>query len=391
MKLKLYYATNRGHQGNNQFNPVGYGIDPSKSGIENLRLGKVTLDVGKDLLSQCFKEETSSGNGDGVKLSEKLAKLAKKHASIVAFRESNPDKKSTKSTEDKKKLGSHEMRDEVLETMRKGHDVLFYVHGFNVSWWDAVGAAFALQEMLNRPLPVAKENKNVLVILYTWPSDGSAVPFVAYGSDRTDAIGSGFALGRAFLKLRDFLTEATKTSIKKGNEEKEQPEQCNQNFNLLCHSMGNYVLQNALQRIIERTEGRRLPRIFDHVFLCSPDVDDDVLEAGQPLGRLHELCRNVNVYFNRGDLALRVSDYTKGNPDRLGTNGVANPNQVHKKIYQMDCSGDLVQGVLEHGYYLKGSINADIRMSLDNIPQEKPSRFRESLDRYPNTFRMKPM
>ena len=35
--------------------------------------------------------------------------------------------------------------------------------------------------------------------------------------------------------------------------------------------MGNFVLQNAIQRISERTEGTRLPRIFDHVFMCAPD------------------------------------------------------------------------------------------------------------------------
>ena len=91
--------------------------------------------------------------------------------------------------------------------------------------------------------------------------------------------------------------------------------------------MGNYVLQHALQRIIEETppKRKRLPRIFDNVFLCSPDVDDNVLETDQPLSRLPEICRNVSLYYNRGDLALRGSDITKGNPDRLGTNGDCRP------------------------------------------------------------------
>lgn len=386
--LKLYYVTNRNHEGDQPNNPKGYGIYPSKDGIENLRLGKVTLNVGQELLDKWFKKKTGSGPGDGVELSQDLAKLAKKNARIAAFRENNPHKQVTKGKQRKTKLGSHELRDEVQKAMREKRDVLLYVHGFNVSWWDAVGSALALQEMLNRP-ELSPEGKNdLLVILFTWPSDGSAIPLVSYGSDRTDAIGSGFALGRAFIKLRDFLAEATRTAIEKGKEEGIRQQLCNQNFNLLCHSMGNYVLQNAIQRLIERTEGSRLPRIFDHVFMCSPDVDDDVLEAGQPLGRVHEVCRNVNVYFNRGDLALRGSDYTKGNPDRLGTNGVARPSQLHQKIFQIDCSGDLVQGVLEHSYYLKGRINSDLRMSLDNGPQDdgRPSREPGS---FPNTFIMK--
>jgi len=41
--------------------------------------------------------------------------------------------------------------------------------------------------------------------LFTWPSDGQALPYVSYKSDRSDAKGSGYAIGRGFLKLRDFL------------------------------------------------------------------------------------------------------------------------------------------------------------------------------------------
>ncbi len=388
MEMKLYFFTNRNHEGNQSNKPTGYGPDPSKDGIENLRLGKMTCAVAKEVLDKWFKENTGSGPGDGEGLSKDLAKKAKKNAKIVTFGESNPHQKVTKGKQKKPKLGSHELRDEVQKAMRAKRDVLLYVHGFNVSWWEAVWSALALQAMLNRPGLSGKDKKDVLVILYTWPSDGAAIPLVSYGSDRTDAIGSGFALGRGFIKLRDFLAEATRTAVDKGDEAGIRQQLCSQQFNLLCHSMGNYVLQNAIQRLVERTEGGRLARIFDHVFLCSPDVDDDVLETGQPLGRLHEVCRNVNVYFNRGDLALRGSDYTKGNPDRLGTNGVAHPSQLHQKIYQIDCSGDIVQGVLEHSYYLKGRINHDIRMSLDNVSQDEGRASREP-GSFPNTFVMK--
>ena len=110
-------------------------------------------------------------------------------------------------------------------------------------------------------------------------------------------------------------------------------------------------------------------------------------KRGKQLGRLHEVCRNVNVYFNRGDLALRGSDYTKGNSDRLGTNGVARPAKLHQKVYQIDCS-EIVDGFMEHSYYLQGHINFDIRMSLDNIPQEERGSTRKP-GSFPHTFLMK--
>lgn len=387
MKMSLYYVTNRNHIGN-QFQPDGYGPHPSKSGIENLRLGKVTLDPGVNSFDKWFKIKTGSGKGNGVELADYLIKRVKNHAKIVAYEEKVPNPNRAESKQAGTKLGSQEMFKDIQDTMQKGRDVLLYVHGFNVSWDNAVGSALALQTMLNRPGVRPKNKGEVLVVLFTWPSDGSALPFVAYRSDRTEAIGSGFALGRGLLKFRDFLADVTREIQLIEGQTTAGANPCNQNINLLCHSMGNYVLQNALQRLIERSENTRLPRIFDHVFMCAPDVDDDVLESGEPLGRLPEICRNVNVYFNRGDLALRGSDYTKGNPDRLGTNGVAKPLQVHQKIYQMDCSGDVVEGVLEHSYYLKGGINADIRMSLDNISQEGRRR-RIPHSRFSNTFLMK--
>ena len=88
----------------------------------------------------------------------------------------------------------------------------------------------------------------------------------------------------------------------------------------------------------------RLPRLFEHIFLCAPDVDDTALEEGQPLWRAHELARSVSVYHNRGDAALVISDFTKGNPDRLGSNGPARPAHVHNKVHQVDCT-PIVKGL----------------------------------------------
>lgn len=388
MKLKLYYATNRNHLGENQFSPEGYGIHPSSSGIENLRLGTVTVDTGRKSLNKWLNSKTPSGKGDGVDLSTFFTEYAKKQSKIVAYQENIPDPGRAEATQEGKKLGSEEMFAEVQHTLRQGRDVLIYVHGFNVSWWEAVGSALALKAMLNHQKRSVQKKKDVLVVLFTWPSDGSALPFAAYRSDRTEAIGSGFALGRGFLKLRDFLTEATRPPSKQEEKNGKKWEPCLQNINVLCHSMGNYVLQHALQRIIKQTTTSRLPRIFDNVFLCSPDVDDNVLETDQPLSRLPEICRNVSIYYNRGDLALRGSDITKGNPDRLGTNGTANPSNLDPKVSQIDCS-DIVAGLLEHSYYLKGRINTDIRMSLDNVAQEAKGRDRKSSSRFPNVYTMK--
>ncbi len=232
--------------------------------------------------------------------------------------------------------------------------------------------------MLNH-CPEGDPEQAVQVVLFTWPSDGMALPFVSYKSDRSEASGSGNAVGRGILKVRDFLA-----ALRRDDEQL-----CKQDLHLLCPSMGNYLLQNAVTRCDAFTPGNALPCLFEHVFLCSPDVDDNVLEEGQPLGRVHELARSVSVYYNRGDAALVISDFTKGNPDRLGSNGPARPTLVHNKVNQIDCSG-IVKGLVEHSYYLVGNVNADIRMSIDGMPQEDPRRHRNRIGVAGNQWEMRP-
>ncbi|MBN8511100.1 MAG: alpha/beta hydrolase, partial [Burkholderiales bacterium] len=247
------------------------------------------------------------------------------------------------------------------------------------------------------------------VVLFTWPSNGQALPFASYKSDRGDAAGSAGAVGRALLKLRDFLHEAGRdarsadrrvqrlreqlraqgmreSEVERAVAQFESTELCGRNLHLLAHSMGNYVLQHALQRLWEFSPGSTLPRIFDRVFLCAADVDDDVLEPGQPMERLHQLANAVAVYHNPNDNALRVSDYTKANPDRLGQRGAARPQLLHQKALQVDCGG-LVAGLTQHSYYTNGRIARDIRLALQGFAPDAPARALTRLAAAPNMWR----
>ncbi len=252
---------------------------------------------------------------------------------------------------------------ELREAMAQGRDVLVFVHGYNVSWKEAVGSAMALQEMLRRRAAHGTSGTDPIVVLFSWPSDGSMMPFAAYKSDRADARMSGYALGRALLKLRDYLASLSREEF------------CGYNVNIMSHSMGNFVLQNAVERIGEHASGGTPPRILDQVFLCAPDIGEEAFEQGQPLQQLHCLARDVTIYFNRGDTAMYISDYTKGNSDRLGHGGVANPLVLHRNVQQVDCS-EVVTGIVEHSYFLDGRINGDIRESLDSVPQNARARAR---------------
>lgn len=373
---RLFYATNRNHIGKDRWRPDGYGKKFSDDGVENLRFGRVTVEVDEAKIAKYLESDRGSmGQGDGEGMIKYLATCADE-ADIVAYRE-KINRSISENQQENVKLGSQGAFSDLQAIMRKNTDVLLFIHGFNVSWTEAVGTALSLQEMLNHS-PDGDPEQGVQVVLFSWPSDGMALPFVSYKSDRSEAAGSGNAVGRAILKVRDFLA-----SLRRADEEL-----CKQDLHILCHSMGNYLLQNAVERCDAFTPGNALPRLFEHIFLCAPDVDDTVLEEGQPLDQLHELARSVSVYHNRGDVALVVSDFTKGNPDRLGSNGPARPAVVHNKIHQVDCT-PIVKGLAEHSYYLVGHVNADIRMSIDGLQHDDPRRRRNRVGLMGNQWEMR--
>ena len=225
-----------------------------------------------------------------------------------------------------------------------------YVHGYAVSFSAAVGAALALQTKLRGDgLPIR-------VVLFTWPSDGSNM-YDAYKSDRNDASASGVAFARAFLKLRDFLLDIPKE------------EHCGRQVHLLCHSMGNFLLESAMRRLAEMTGGR-FPRVFGEVILAAADVDDDAFEHDHLFRRLPEIGRRVSVYFNRNDVALRVSDSTKGNPDRLGNRGPKHPLDVPGGVVLVDCS-EVAAGLVGHSYYLDSPVRQDIVRVLSGDVEDR--------------------
>lgn len=363
MELGLYFATNRAHEGKDRWHPDRYGRAFSSDGMENLRFGWLTVEVDERAVRRCLDADPGFGKGDGNQLAALCTKAAKR-ARIEAYPE-KIDAAQSEASQPKAKLGSKAMFSDLQRDMLDRCDVLVFVHGFNVSWEEAVGSALALQVMQNRD-GIGDPQQRTAVVLFSWPSDGLALPYVSYKSDRSEAKGSGYAFARGLLKLRDHLAALA---------DRANGGACPQDLHLLCHSMGNFVLQNALERMRQFTPGSALPRLFDHVFLCAPDVDDAVLEPGQPMGDLHQLARTVSVYHNTGDVALHVSDYTKGNPDRLGSAGAARAGLLPDKVEQVDCSA-IVGGLVEHSYHLDGRVADDILRSIDGVPKDDVARQR---------------
>lgn len=331
--MKIFFATNRRPRPRSQ--PTGYGKDFNTDGISSLRFGSATVE------GRRLKVETAP---------ERLV----------------PDARGRALDSRRSLLGSARVFDELRRRMRADcRDTLVFVHGYNVSFRDALKDAVRL----GRRLEAAGRPMNVF--LFSWPSDGSMAPFLAYANDRRDAAASGAALARGLLKVWDFLAALREEEL------------CEQRMHLMCHSMGNYVLRHAVQEFFGQAS-RRPIRIFDQVLMMAPDEDDDAFEHDYKLRLLPKLARRVNIYFNRNDRAMAVSDLTKANPERLGDDGPRHPFQIPAKVTQIDCT-DVVEGVVEHSYYRDcPQVVADIVAVLGGVePELIPGRqFVEDRNRY---------
>ncbi|MBD2104703.1 alpha/beta hydrolase [Leptolyngbya sp. FACHB-261] len=322
----IYFATNR--RPNRPTNPDDFDSEFSSDGLANLRFGQA---------------QVTGPNFDQYQIA-----VAPENFSVTP-----------------PVLGSQAVFDRVRREMfQNAKDTMIFIHGFNTSFKSALTAAAQLKQILTAADPLAPNDPIKLnMVLFSWPSDGALLlsktqsrDIVAYKNDRLDAAASGSAFARGLLKVADFINQVP------------PEQQCKQSLHLLTHSMGAYVLRNALQEL-KRQVGEQLPRLFDQVLMMAADEDDDAFEFEHKLLSLPRLSRRTSVYFNNGDLALWASDTLKGNPTRLGNDGPIHPQQVPRNVALIDCTRVVARFAepSEHGYFLNvPRIAADMRQVLRN-------------------------
>lgn len=328
--VRVFFATNRNHLEGNKLQVFGKAFNPD--GAAALRFGHADF-------------ETGSGKP--------------RLDSILTY----PDNKEEK---DPKKLGGWLFMEALRAAMAgEKSDTLVFIHGFNVSFTGALEAGAMLAQTQRVQDTDDTEPRPVNVVVFSWPSDGSAIPWMSYYSDREDARVSGPAVARAFLKLKDFIEDLSDDAY------------CQRRLHLLAHSMGNYVLRQGLQALIAKDRDS-LVRLFDQIMLAAPDEDDDTFEHDTKLRLLPRIGRQVTVYYNPTDKALLISDKTKANPDRLGSDGPRLVDLLPKKVVLVDCrvAAPAADRWAHHGYYIRSQAMArDMSMVMsDAQPDDIPNR-----------------
>lgn len=191
------------------------------------------------------------------------------------------------------------------------NEALLFVHGFNVSFDEAVRRTGQIAFDLDF---------GGVALSYSWPSQGA---LGAYTVDEGNAMWSVPHLSQFLMDLQE------RTDIGK--------------IHVIAHSMGTRVLTYALANA--RDEGFDLD--LNNVILAAPDIDADIFKD-QILPKITEASDTLTMYASSEDAALKVSRSIHGN-SRLGLSGEETMT-VLEGMDTVDASG-IDTSMLGHNYY----------------------------------------
>ncbi len=203
-----------------------------------------------------------------------------------------------------------QMRDQMAKS--PGKEAFVFVHGFNVPF----------NEAAMRTAQMAYDmNFEGLPILYSWPSRGSVLSYIA------DTAVVNLSGRRLTLFLEDIVAKSGATRI-----------------HLIAHSMGNRALTDALELYALRNQGK--PAAFDQVLFTAPDLDAGLF--GEMVKTIRPTAQRITLYASNRDWALAVSRQLHGDSPRAGQGGNDIMRLADVDSIDMTTIGE---DMLAHSYY----------------------------------------
>ena len=248
-----------------------------------------------------------------------------------------------------------------LQAAKNKKHILIFVHGYNNDMGDVITTADKLETLYN-----------VNVIPFSWPANGGgpASGAASYKSDKRDARVSTGAFDRFLEKLQayhEIFTTAQRNKLWKvvkskhpDNHEEARMEytrlqaiECKITINLLCHSMGNYLLKYAA-----KPSGSLMRKlVFDNVCMVAADANNkdhkNWVEGIQSRSGIY-------IVINEDDSALKWSRRKPGEEQlaRLGhyLKGLNSINTSYLNVTTAAHVGD------EHSYFKDKPVKNNIKL-----------------------------
>jgi esterase/lipase superfamily enzyme len=208
--------------------------------------------------------------------------------------------------------------------------VTLFIHGYNNSWQDAVRRYEGICNDL-----FGEEDGLGICVLFTWPSDAMAL---GYLPDRMDARQSADDLADVLSVLYDWLADKQVQSAD------DPAKACHAKTSVIAHSMGNYVLQCAMQVCWTRKNQPLLMSLINQLLMVAADVDNDLFKGGETTDKsdgdaIANLTYRVTALYSGLDSTLGLSAGIKHfGKRRLGRSGLDPNSPPPDNVWAIDCT-----------------------------------------------------
>jgi len=208
--------------------------------------------------------------------------------------------------------------------------VTLFIHGFNNTWQDAIARYQSIVTNL-----FSGDAGLGLCICFSWPSDGA---YLGYYPDRETARDTAPDLSHVLNAFYDWLMLKQKAAMKN------PADACNAKTSIIAHSMGNYVLQKAMQLTWTRQNQPLLVSLVNQLLMVAADVDNDLFTNGgddQSDGiAIANLTYRVTALYTGRDDTLGLSAGLKHfGKRRLGRSGLDRSDKIPEdNVWDVDCS-----------------------------------------------------
>lgn len=217
-----------------------------------------------------------------------------------------------------------------IEKHEQQRHVTLAIHGFNVDWTDAVAWYRGMCDDL-----FSGAKGLGLCVLFTWPSDGMPTNYLP---DRMDAEKTAPDLADVLSSLYDWLLQ------KQAEGNADPAKACKAKTSIIAHSMGNYVLQRAMQFAWTRKNQPLLVSLLNQLLMVAADVDNDLFKSGEGGGNndgdaIANLTYRVTALYTGRDSVLGMSAGMKHfGKRRLGRSGLDRNVPLPDNVWDIDCS-----------------------------------------------------
>ncbi|HEY3704724.1 MAG TPA: alpha/beta hydrolase [Terracidiphilus sp.] len=225
--------------------------------------------------------------------------------------------------------------------------VCLFIHGYNNDW-------HAVMDRYEKVATTLFDGPDGLgeCVTFDWPSKGN---LLGYLSDRAEARNTADDLTNVLSELYDWLMTMQKLAVR-------DPENaCKARTSILAHSMGNYVLEYAMNQLWTRKNRPLLVSLLQEVIMVAADVDNDLFRNGEQVshgdgeGLSNMAYRITALYTGRDDVLGGSAGLKHFGKRRLGRSGLDRTYPLPDNVWDVDCTTILpkVNGIATHGEYFE--------------------------------------